>query len=397
MEQNLEIDWSEALGYPCKLIIAAWDKGVHWLSHTYDDIYHPEVHQEHGVNLLAPTDHPAINEWQKTIPGDVLSVLSRFKHWRVSLLQLVRNWREADDLLATNPLLLWLVREYAEEQGWTTRELQQALTLKQPVLLQTIELTGTKSANKLLKKIDFDYLDKQDSKFIRSVWQDSDILNRLSHQKRISIRLLQFYKKFPWIVGRPLSKVFDEIECSWEEKELSILVKDAFRMGTSQMNGQSAVIERRLASCSSVDAVERIHNTLVEQMHVMHVMHVEQERVIAYGLRDDAGQFLPFPNPPHPGTEQIIPIRTPNELAEEGKFMSHCAASYTEMVQTGTYFLYRMETPARLTIGVRVHEGKIIAIDQVKGRFNKIADRNIKAIVDDWFLTTRKANNSLHP
>ena len=38
-EQNLQIDWSGALGYPCKLSITAWDKGLHWLSRIYDEIH----------------------------------------------------------------------------------------------------------------------------------------------------------------------------------------------------------------------------------------------------------------------------------------------------------------------------------------------------------------------
>ena len=190
--------------------------------------------------------------------------------------------------------------------------------------------------------------------------------------------------------ARPLSKVFDSIECIWAEKELSIQVQDSHRMAVTRLNISEVVIQRRLSACSNVEAVERIHNNLVHSLNELNERQREEN-----DLHYKEKQATPFSTPPHPGTDLITPITTPDELSSEGRYMAHCAASYRDCVHDGEYYFYRMESPERLTIGVIVTDGKITALDQVKARFNKNPDRDIKAIVDDWFITTQKANNSL--
>ena len=347
---------------------------------VYDERHQPYIYEEHGINLLADTDHPAITTWQETIPEDIRTALQGFKTWQISLLQLVKHWDEARDLLQTNPLLLWLTWDHAAKNKWSPGKLTQVLAMKQPAILREIELIGTKSSNKLLRKIDIEELDRYELALIRNVWQNPDLLPRITHQNKLTIRLLRLYKSFPWIAGRPLSKVFDEIDCKWRHRELVILASDCQYMSLRRDN-----IEHHLSHCTSFERVERLHAQLVEQINAERLERDERYQH-RFGRRDEVGNLLPFPEPPHPGNEHIHPILTPEALLDEGVNMKHCVRSYTEQVQAGDYFVYHMDFPEKLTIGVDLKNGKLVSLSQICGKCNKRPSDAAKNTVHQWII-----------
>ena len=64
--QRLELDWSEALGYPCKLIVNSWDNGVEWWSELADETHRSMYFEEPGLNFLAETNNQA-SSYPKTL------------------------------------------------------------------------------------------------------------------------------------------------------------------------------------------------------------------------------------------------------------------------------------------------------------------------------------------
>lgn len=58
----------------------------------------------------------------------------------------------------------------------------------------------------------------------------------------------------------------------------------------------------------------------------------------------------PFPPPPMPGTEALQPIRTPGELAREGRRLRHCVADHEEDVWDGGSYFYRWLGRERATV-----------------------------------------------
>jgi len=59
-----------------------------------------------------------------------------------------------------------------------------------------------------------------------------------------------------------------------------------------------------------------------------------------------------FPPPPLPGDADIVPITTIKDLQDEGAIMHNCVGSYTEKVQTGECFIYRVIRPQRATLEI---------------------------------------------
>ena len=155
----LSIDWTEALGYPCRLRIPGWEGDLDW----YSEIYHePETSmllEEPGIDLLKPTDNPHISAWQKTIPTERMRSLSPFYRYQFVILRLTSHWQEARDLLDSNPILLWLWVGYCQENKAREETLLNGLRSKQATLLTLMGLHGTSSSVRMLRRLQLDILD----------------------------------------------------------------------------------------------------------------------------------------------------------------------------------------------------------------------------------------------
>ena len=294
------------------------------------------------------------------------------------------HWPEMRDLLRSNPILTWLAREYMDSRKLTPGQFRQLLSLKQHEVLEVIGLTASKSSVRILRRVQLETYSLSMADLVRKLWQQLSIVARLSHQKKIDRAFMRLVQQLPWIPGRPLAKTLDAIDCRWQYEELIQLAMDACRMSRNDPD-----IEDRLANARSFTAVENIHNRLVEDFNA------NRQHLLARSsmLTDDNGEPAPFPEPPHPGTSDIKPVHSPQALIEEGKNMNHCVASYIRRIQDGEYFVYHMETPQPLTIGVRIKNGRILNYDQIKGIRNALPDQEAKDRVMGWLtvaVTDRK-------
>lgn len=70
-------------------------------------------------------------------------------------------------------------------------------------------------------------------------------------------------------------------------------------------------------------------------------------------LREGAARIRrarPFPPPPIPGDDLLRPIRSGDDLAREGREMSHCVADYAAEVRSGFRYYYRWLGAERATV-----------------------------------------------
>ena len=373
--QRLEIDWSDTLGYPCKLYVNSWKNGSEWWSQLADEVHHPEVFSEPGLNLLAKTDSLALTHWQSTVPENLLLALRPFRLWNFSLLQMAFQWREMRDLIASNPALVWLVREYADTHNLSHSKLRQLLNLKQHQILKNIGLTGTKSSVRSLRRIQVESYNPSMAELVRQLWRQPEIVEQFKHQQKIDRPFMRLIQRLPWIAGRPLAKTLDTIQCHWRYEELIQRVID-----TRSMSRDDPEVEERLACARSFAAVENLHRRAIERFND----HNQGRLARVTALTDDDGDPLPFPDPPDPGTADIQPILTPQALLDEGRRMEHCVGSYIRTVQDGNYFVYHMKSPEPLTIGVRVRQGRITNYDQIEGVRNGRPTEEAKNKVLAW-------------
>lgn len=91
-----------------------------------------------------------------------------------------------------------------------------------------------------------------------------------------------------------------------------------------------------------------------------------------------------FPDPPLPGNQSIVPIRSVDQLIEEGSVMNNCVASYAHEVMTGESFIYRVLHPQRCTLSVEKSASGRMKIEEMKLFNNQVPDKATYAAVKEW-------------
>ncbi|MCW7554437.1 PcfJ domain-containing protein [Endozoicomonas gorgoniicola] len=109
-------------------------------------------------------------------------------------------------------------------------------------------------------------------------------------------------------------------------------------------------------------------------------MHEKRTGLICCG--NYVSQGKPKAEVANPQLEQDI--RSLVDPESEGRRMEHCVGSYIRTVQGGNYFVYHMESPESLTIGVRVRQGCITNYDQIEGVRNGRPTEEAKNKVLAW-------------
>ena len=91
-----------------------------------------------------------------------------------------------------------------------------------------------------------------------------------------------------------------------------------------------------------------------------------------------------WPEPPLGPSERIVPLLSAAELEEEGHIMNHCVASYALRVMRGGYYVYRVLTSPRCSLGIQRVEGSW-RIDQLRAADNiAIVDSATITMVEKW-------------
>ena len=97
----------------------------------------------------------------------------------------------------------------------------------------------------------------------------------------------------------------------------------------------------------------------------------------------------PFPPPPLPGTDSIVPIVSVQELIEEGRKQANCVGSYDSRVKDGKYYVYQVLSPQRATLAIVQSADSNWRIDELKTRGNNPASKETLGAVNAWLSQYR--------
>ena len=114
--------------------------------------------------------------------------------------------------------------------------------------------------------------------------------------------------------------------------------------------------------------------------------HREVEEAFEQFLKREAAEEEEkiFPQPPLPGTAEIVPLTTTVELVQEGIDQHNCVGGYTEWVQKGNGYIYRVMAPERATLSINNGADDCWRIDQLQLACNQPASPETYEAVMKW-------------
>ena len=369
---SLTIDCSHYLNYPCKIVVGGWQKKLDWVSIIDHEVEQPEFHNTIAFDLSSMAHSEDIQFWLDTIPAQIRDNIDFFGAHKFFVLKLVAQWSEAQDLYFSNPVLLWYWVDFCVNHKLDESTARKMLAMKQHQILTAMGMSNTKSLNRLLKKIQIASVQRYFASKLLSIITTPDYLMKLRHLSVIRQEHIDLMIAMPGLIHSRLLELVASYNCRWARTRMMNIIHDCLRMNLA--------LDRELAHISSEAQLNRIHDREVAG-------HNRCGEVInqAFILLDENNNPLPFPPPPHPGTDWIKPIVTFQALREEGKKMEHCVGAYIRNVQSGSHYIYHMEKPECLTISIAMSQGRPVTIEQVAGLRNKQPSSAARGVIDSWF------------
>ena len=237
-------------------------------------------------------------------------------------------------------------------------------------ILEWTEGIGSRPLVRILARIAPERLDIDDLRLLTRQGVAPHLEKTLRHQRRLRCSLLPLVAdpRLSAHVSPRLLHEAAEADDGWTVHLLGDTLEMAQYQGAPE----------RVGLVSSRAALSALHDRLLEERLARH----------AFGPAAPSAQTVVLPRttpPPPAGTATIEPLRTLEELREEGTSMRHCVASYGTRVARGDCAVFRVLAPERATLSLAWRpDRRTWAVEQLCGPGNTPVGPVTQAAVHDW-------------
>ncbi|NJD07802.1 MAG: hypothetical protein FIA97_15090 [Methylococcaceae bacterium] len=351
------------LDQPVQLVVGGWDRGVGWaLNHDGTAEMMP-TDWDPGLQMLSPANEWA-QPWRQQIPEPVLAALRKFPADYWPMLCWASRYRDAQDLLLSEPKLLWLLLRSARERQWPASRIRLSLHMKRRRILGRSGFHEANTTLRFIKKLAFKCYGSPEFELLKPWLCNPVRMARLRHYPTISEQQLRFIEKIPYLAESVL------VRCPGAEpdyfKQVARWTEDTHNLAWV-LGGRE--FSRRFRRCRNLTELRALHDRLTDQfIHAAPPQSAQRS----------------YPQEPIPGNEFIVPITNYEELAWESRMQRHCIQIYHKRIVAGEYYVYRVLKPERATLGMYLNGRARPRLDQIQLKFNEPVAQETEDAVEAW-------------
>ena len=364
----LRINLTGILRYNCEVAISPWDKGISWTA-MHDNMTNTHSwHEELGIPLSVLLTDKSAQSWVMTIPEPVRLAIDGYgliyNKVLFSTLFLISRYEHAYEFFFNQPRIMWLILYHAKLNGWDEFYVADLLKRTRKNILAACGLPGRKSALNFLSKLSFRTFARFEYENIRSLLASTDYC-KLNQLRQVNGEILSFLKEYPELYSsRFLLNYNDSMKLHMMRSDIIDIMRMARTLAIND-------IQRRICLCADQYALKKLHDKLV---HLINKLEVVSLQDITYML------------PPIKGSINIIPIISYKDLVIEGQVQHNCIKSYHDQIYIGRYYVYKVLSPERATLGLKIRSNGKWAIDQLRLCANRRPSESTVNYVQSWFL-----------
>ena len=319
---------------------------------------------------LAEQRKRAFDGFRFSLPKEVAKRVERFpaRQWR--LLKLFREREQTLDLVQQNAALTFCLAHAALFRDLNVNGEALALAAgisqsRQREIAGWLGFPATEGAAKILSRVQPEAAHPQNLLRLRAALRDEAVARLLAHATRINAGVLGLVADAE-VRSAASPKLLAEVASSAAEK---------YRAATAGLLTDLLAMKRQLTnrsvppSFSSIARLREVHGELSAEF---------------CQLRRDDARATRFPRPPLPGTPEIVPLRTPVDLVEEGASQTNCVATYIPRVAAGEVYIYRVLRPERATLSLMPGPDGVWEIDQLLLASNRHVGVVTEQFVQAW-------------
>lgn len=342
LNQILILDYRGADGHNYLYYLHGWDFGL-----SVECVVKGCCEELQDKDLLAwvlESSDPMIAAWRDTIPRQMLvNAIALPGRW-LNLLSLSSEHNDVAQLMSANPLLLWLYYSRVMlSSGGNVAEFIKGMGLKRREMLRSIGFEGSERQVRLLEKAKAQRMSAVSTVQLLELDSKPELKKYFAHTETVSLTALNVLRRYPDLSQGKIHRLIDQFDNSDNCK----LLVDVHKL--------QGVSSDRILNCKSIAALSDLYEEVLLQ---------KTRRELA-GIVED-GAVIALPRPPLPEIDEIEAIKTVEDLSLEADYMENCIWTYLPRILAGQYYVYHMNYPEHLTIGLSISRTGEIALDEIK-------------------------------
>jgi hypothetical protein len=388
--------------------ITPWSKGFETCEIRFDKaIEQPlwSLEMFPRATNLAPSEE--VCRFVSDIPTEICSQIRCFRFGQCVILRWLARYQAARDLWKGNSRLLWLLTAAVYDSSVDEDEIPGLLQQKQVVIMGRIIKPASRSAVRMLRKVEIATGDLAEARVIIRALKKPHIRKIVTHLHSISTNLLKTISDNPDLalspVARFLAEKLGDPDCNplILSRHISDTLEDIRRMAEVLGIGNP---DQDIERCHSIEKLDKLRDRWVDRANRDHGMWLktgndewlEDSNLLEWlglskeQLKQYAEQDWAFPEPPFPESKEVRAIRSIHELIGESRIQKNCVATYAPEIMDGEAFVYKVLRPHRATLGLRLR-----ADGWERGDFklscNRVPGPEVKRVVDEWFSNNKRA------
>ena len=323
----------------------------------------------------------AVSAFVDTTPEKFQKIAASYPYGRqLPVLRILKHYPGSYDFALNSPILFGLmVERYGDLEASHSCNFDSLVKKKRQQILCWLGYEGSRSMLRFFRKINLDWYGEEDFVVIKKILQHSKLLKTLRYfpeisrvhltatEKYIDLFQCKFFRRA--ILGHTigLSNLFSVWDTYIETIQIGIILRKVGIHGT-------------IARFRSVKQLNKLHDSWYQELNRQKATAHHRKLLRKYGE---------FPKPPIPGNDHIVPIKSLNELAAEGKKMKNCLASYGERIYKKQSFVYRVLKPQRASVEINLLN-KPATINQLKLSRNREPNFQTKVFVMNWLQENQR-------
>lgn len=354
----------------------------------------------------------ALKEFLQCIPPEVAELAPQFPAEQIAVLKLLSDHPDLIPFFAAQPMMAYILvqktREafYWEQVGWSSDLLAESIRKGTKHLAQEWLGLQSKAQVKLLRKVRWveEYKGPEHHRKLLEAIKAAQGEKLFAHLPSFTSSFLFKFCKQPLKVSFGVQQELAEMTRQSPEKleqaldRVKIAIQDTLEM--AEQLGEESRASSMVEQFPSVFSLEQLHDRYDQRLKRR--QRNRKSWILSTACDSDlkhsqafknwwraheAGYQVPlppFPKPPLEGTEQIQPIRTPDQLAQEGREMRHCVAIYTKACYLGECYIYRVLGPERATLEVVPDERGGWRVGQAYKASNRLPNPQTMESLRQW-------------
>lgn len=343
---------------------------------------------------LARTKQSAFQAFRSALPAAVADAVEPFTSHQWVLLTLAHDSPAGADLLHANPVLAYALANNAFlQQRPSAANRHQAARYshhRQREIAGWLGFPETEAMVRIFHKISPGLIHPAVFRKLREAARNAEALKVFSHLPRLNTGVIYLisYRELALLAS---PRLIQEVAGSDEEAHSAPTADTLLELFTlSKAMGR----HRELRPFTSRRRIQEAHERVIREHREREAAAAANEernrallRAPAHAKRG-ASKDVPFPPPPIPGTETIIPLTSFRMLQEESRLRRNCvgiSCTYADQVVLGRYYLYRvLAGGSGYTLGLCRRAEGIWSIAEFKGYGNTRVPEEVRSAVSAW-------------